>query len=187
MELLDELVPRDTRPADWQDVLRRARPARPRARIVAALAVAIAALAGAPALAVLLRADNGPALPAQADRSRVYILRAPGTQRVAVKVAPWRGHDGICFAAVIGRRACASTGTAFVGLNAGYTFDRTVVAGTAIKPGSGRREPLDLLPLRKLGVTFFFAKSGALRLLWRVELRDAAGKVVHTLTNRRQH
>jgi hypothetical protein len=187
MELLDELVPRDTRPADWQDVLRRTRRGRPRARIVVALAVTIGALAGAPALAVLLRADGGPALPAQADRSRVYILRAPGTQRIAVKVAPWRGHDGICFAAVIGRRGCAASGTALVGLNAGYTFDHSVVAGTAIKPGSGKREALELLPLRKLGVTFFFAKSRALRLLWRVELRDAAGNVVHTLTNRRQH
>ena len=95
--------------------------------------------------------------------------------------------DGICFAAVIGRRGCAASGTALVGLNAGYTFDHSVVAGTAIKPGSGKREPLELLPLRKLGVTFFFAKSRALRLLWRVELRDAAGNVVHTLTNRRQH
>jgi len=184
LELLDELVPRDERPADWDDVLRRAGRRRPKMRLVAVAAVVLAALAVAPALAVLLRHDGGPALPAQADRSRVVLIRAPGSQRVAVKVAPWRGHDGICFAAVVGRKGCVRSGTAFVGLDAGYTFDRRVVAGTAIQPHSGRRDQLLLLPLRKLGVTFFFSEHRPLRLLWRVELRDAAGHVRHTLTNR---
>jgi hypothetical protein len=181
-ELLDELVPVDDRPGDWDDVLRRARRF-PRRRLVAAVAIAAAALAAAPAIGVLLRHDAGPELPAQADRSRVVLLVAPGTQRVIAKIAPWRGHPGMCFAATIGRAACVDKGTAFIGLNAGYTFDRRVVAGDAVKL-SGKRLPLAFRRFPRLGVTFFYARNAPLRLLIRVELRDAAGTVTHTLTNR---
>jgi hypothetical protein len=182
IDALDELVPVDDRAGDWDDVLRRARRS-PRRRLVVAVAIAAAALAAAPAIGVLLRHDAGPELPVQADRSRVALLIAPGSQRVIAKVAPWRGHAGMCFAATIGRAACVDKGTAFVGLNAGYTFDSRVVAGDAIKL-SGKRLPLMFRRYPRLGATFFYAKKGPLRLLVRVELRDAAGRVLHTLTNR---
>ena len=184
LEVLEELVPRDERPGDWDDVLRRARPRRPRHRLAVALVAATAALLVAPALAVLLRDDRGPQLPAAADRSRVSVVLAPRSGRVLAKLAPWRGHAGICFAAVVGRRGCASSGSAFMSLIGGYTFDRRVVSATAVRPGSGRRIQLALTRFPRLGVTVFSARSGALRLLWRVELRDAAGHVLHAIRNR---
>ena len=185
LQLLDELVPYDERPADWDDVLRRAA-GRGRARrhfVIAAVAIA-AALLVAPALAVLLRSERGPQLPAAADRSRVTVLIAPQTGRMLVKMAPWRGHDGMCFAALIGRSGCVARGSAFMSLNAGYTFDPRVVSGTAVRLQSGKRVPLTLSRFPKLGVTVFYAQHDAVRLLARVELRDAAGHVLHTIRNR---
>jgi hypothetical protein len=182
--LLDELVPRDERPADWDDVLRRAVRRRPRRRVALTVAVAAAALLVAPALAVLLRSDRGPQLPAAADRSRVAVVMEPRTGRMLVKLAPWRDHDGFCFAALLGRSGCAASGSAFLSLNTGYTFDRRVVSGDAVRLDSGKRVPLTLSHFHKLGVTLFYGRRDALRLLWRVELRDAAGHVLHTIRNR---
>jgi hypothetical protein len=183
-QLLEELVPRDERPADWDDVVRRAGGRRrPRRRLAIALVAAAAVLLVAPALAVLLRTDRGPRLPAAADRSQVSVVVMPGRGRVLAKLAPWRGHDGICFAAIVGRSACAASGSAFMSLNTGYTFDDRVTSGIAVRPGSGARIPLALERFPKLGVTVFYARRGALRLLWRVELRDAAGRVLHTIRN----
>jgi len=184
LQLLDELVPRDERPADWDDVLRRAGRGRGRRRFAIAVVVAAAALLVAPALAVLLRSDRGPQLPAAADRSRVTVLIVPQTGRMLAKLAPWRGHEGMCFAAVIGRSACVARGSAFMSLNSGYTFDPRVVSGTAVRPRSGTRVPLTLSRIPKLGVTVFYARHDALRLLFRVELKDAAGSVLHTIRNR---
>lgn len=184
LQLLEELVPNDERPADWDDVLRRAGRRRPRRRLAVAVVAVGATLLVAPALAVLLRHDRGPQLPDAADRSRVSVIVMPGTGRVLAKLAPWRNHDGICFAAILGRSGCASSGSAFMSLNAGYTFDRRVVSGTAVRLGSGRRMPLALTRFPKLGVSVFYARRDALRLLWRVELRDAAGHVLHTIRNR---
>jgi hypothetical protein len=184
LELLDELVPRDERPADWDDVLRRAGHRRSRRRVAVVVVVAAAALLVAPALAVLLRNDRGPQLPAAADRSRVAVVVVPGTGRVVAKLAPWRGHSGVCFAALVGRSGCVASGSAFMSLNTGYTFDRRVVSGNAVRLNSGKRVPLTLGRFPKLGVTVFYARHDALRLLWRVELRDAAGHVLHTIRNR---
>jgi hypothetical protein len=184
LQLLDELVPRDARPPDWEDVVRRAERRRPRRRVAIAVAVAVAALLVAPALAVLLRSDHGPQLPAAADRSRVAVVVVPQTRRVVVKLAPWRDHAGFCFAALVGRSGCAASGSAFMSLNTGYTFDRRVTSGNAVRLDSGKHVPLTLSRFPKLGVTVFYARHEALRLLWRVELRDAAGHVLHTIRNR---
>jgi hypothetical protein len=184
LHMLDEVVARDDRPADWDDVLRRTRRRRPRSRVAIAVVVVAAALLVAPALAVLLRSDRGPQLPAQADRSRVAVVVVPQTGRVVAKLAPWRDHAGVCFAATIGRSGCTTSGSAFMSLNAGYTFDRRVVSGAAVRLNSGKRVPLTLRRFPTLGVTVFYARHDALRLLWRVELRDAAGHVLHTIRNR---
>jgi hypothetical protein len=182
--VLDALIPRDERPADWDDVLRRAGRRRPRHRLAIALVVAGAALLVAPALAVLLRSDRGPQLPAAADRSRVAVVVVPPTGRVVAKLAPWRDHPGFCFAALVGRSGCASSGSAFMSLTTGYTFDHRVVSGSAVRLDSRKRVRLTLRRFPGLGVTVFFAQREALRLLWRVELRDAAGRVLHTIRNR---
>ena len=67
-ELLDQLVTRDERPGDWDDVLRRARRTRASPRALAAAVVIVAAVAVTPAVAVLLTRDRGfLALPAIAQ------------------------------------------------------------------------------------------------------------------------
>jgi hypothetical protein len=185
-ELLDQLVTRDERPGDWDDVLRRARRTRASPRALAAAVVIVAAVAVTPAVAVLLTRDRGPQLPSGADRSRVAVVLDPATGRLVAKVAPWQGHRGICFAVLVGRSACVDRGTGLASLTTGYTFDRRVTAGTATMPGKGRRVPLVLSRFPKLGVTFFYARGKALRLLFRVELRGADGRVLHTLRRARR-
>ena len=181
-ELLDELVPRDERPADWDDVLRRARLQRstPR-RLVFVAAFAAAALIVGTSVAALLSGGRGPQLPAAADRSRVAAVLDPRSGKLLVKVAPWKNHPGVCFAALVGRSACVDRGTALASLALGYTFDERVVAGSAIAPHSGKRSPLVVSHWRNLGVVFFYSRAKPLRLMLRVELRDKNGNVLHTL------
>src|SRR5204863_7502767 len=99
------------------------------------VAVAVAALVGAPALGVLLPRDGGPHLPAQADRSAVAVILKPGAGRVLLEVAPWKGHHGFCYLALWIRAGCVPhTPHGTVVLDPplfGWTFDRRVVSGTA--------------------------------------------------------
>jgi hypothetical protein len=191
-EWLEQLVPRREERGDWDDVLRRARRF-PRRRLVLAVAFAFAALAGGPALGVMLTRDRGPQLPAEADRSRVTVLIQPLTGRILLKAAPWKNHDGFCYAAFFafsGKQAgCVAQtprGAAFLSALAGYTFDGRVVSARATL-FSGTRTSILVKRLRGLGVTFFYARGRLpvlARLLWRVELRDAGG---HTLRTLRYH
>jgi hypothetical protein len=140
---LDELVPRfDDEDPDWADVLRRARPPR-RRRYLVAVAVGVAALAAAPALAVLLTRSTAPQLPAQADRSRVFVVVQPRTGRILVKAAPWKGHDGLCYviedlAACTRRRSRGSVLLSSRRHLVGITFDQRV-SSAEIVYASGRR------------------------------------------------
>src|SRR6185437_5624412 len=81
---------------DWDDVLRRARRRR-RAPLLAVTLVA-AAVATASTLAIVLTRDAGATLPKGADRSNVVVVLQPMTGRVLVQAAPWKGHNGICYA-----------------------------------------------------------------------------------------
>jgi hypothetical protein len=138
MTLLDELVPTfEDEPADWDDVLRRARRRTPRRRLVLAAAAGVAALAAASAVAVPLLVSGEPQLPPDADLSNVAVIIQPGTGRVLVKVAPWRGRRGVCYLVVGKSAGCASAsrgGPMVIGtrgsapFDALYTFDRRVVA-----------------------------------------------------------
>ena len=81
-DVLDRHVPRFDEPADWDDVLRRAKQhRRPRRRLLAVATVVLAAFVVAPALAVMLR-DHGVRLPSAADRSNVVVVMQPKTGRV---------------------------------------------------------------------------------------------------------
>jgi hypothetical protein len=187
-EWLEQLVPRHEERGDWEDVLRRARRF-PRRRLVLAAAFAVAALAGGPALGVMLTRDRGPQLPAEADRSRVTVLIQPLTGSVLLQAAPWKNHDGFCYAAFFafsGRQAgCIARtprGAAFLSPLAGYTFDGRVVSGRATLV-SGRHASILVRRLPGLGVTFFYARGRTPMLLWRVDLRDAGARTLRTLRN----
>jgi hypothetical protein len=187
-EWLEQLVPRHEERGDWDDVLRRAQRF-PRRRLVLVAAFAVAALAGGPALGVMLTRDRGPQLPAEADRSRVAVLIQPVSGRMLLQAAPWKNHDGFCYAASFafsGRQAgCVARmprGAAFLSPLAGYTFDRRVVSARAALV-SGKRSSILVRRLPGLGVTFFYARSRIPMLLWRVELRDAGGRVLKTVRN----
>ena len=142
----------------WQDVLRRA--GRPRRRYAVAVVAAVAALGGAPALAVLLTRPQGPHLPKAADRSRIAVVLQPSTGRIVVEAAPWQGHDGICYLILDREAGCATWsphGAYFSGgTPSGYTFDRRVASVTAqLAGGSTQRLTLHRFP--RLRVTFFTA------------------------------
>jgi hypothetical protein len=138
VNVLDELVPPfDGEPGDWEDVLRRARRLPPRRRLVLAAAAVVAPLAAASAVAVPLLVSDKPQLPPDADLSKIAVILEPRTGHVTIKVAPWRGHRGVCIL-VVGRSAgCFSAsrgGPMVIGTrravpdDAFHTFDRRVVA-----------------------------------------------------------
>jgi len=188
-ELLDELVPVFDDPDEWEDVLRRARRRRlPRRRLVLAGAVAVAAFVVGPALGVLLTRDAGPRLPAQADRRNVSVILQPGTGRVLLEAAPWRGHDGFCYLALWLRAGCVprkARGTVVLAPPVvGWTFERRVVSGTATT-AAGKQVPLTVHRFGgRIDVTFFLVYRRLPRLLREVTLRDAAGRTVAHVTIR---
>lgn len=181
--LLDELVPAFDDDAEWDDVLRRARRRRlPRRRLVLAAAVVVGALTVGPALGVLLTRDRGPQLPSAADRSNVAVVLQPATGRMLLKVAPWKGHAGFCYAGPRARGACvphSARGTTLLFPPLfGWTFDRRVVSGTATLL-SGKHVPLTLRRFRgRIDATVFLVRDRLPRLLREVVLRDAGGNVV---------
>lgn len=143
---------------DWEDVLRRARRGAPRRRLILVAVVAVAALGGGPAVAVLLTQPAGPHLPKAADRSNVAVILQPKTGRVVVEAAPWKDHDGICYVILDKEDGCAtrsphgahfSGGTPF-----GYTFDSRVRSVTA-QLARGKSIRLTLHRFDRLRVTFF--------------------------------
>lgn len=142
----------------WEDVLRRSKRRVPRRRLVLAAVVAVAALGGGPAVAVLLTQPPGPHLPKAADRSNVAVILQPKTGRIVVEVAPWKGHDGICYLLLDREDGCAGWvrhGAGFFGgTPGGYTFDDRVASVTA-QLKNGRSVPLTLHHFDRLRVTFF--------------------------------
>jgi hypothetical protein len=185
MKVLDELVPPFYgEPADWEDVLRRARRRPPRRRLVLAVAGVVAALAAASAVAVpLLVSKPEPRLPSVADASRVSAVIEPRTGRVLLQVAPWKGHRGICYL-VVGRAAgCVPRlhrGVVFLGKRHPphryalwtYTFDRSVVGAVVMYTDGTRRA----LPVHRFGapyshVTFFGPVDSRGKKVARVVLR----------------
>ncbi|MEP6812857.1 MAG: hypothetical protein ABI990_07705 [Actinomycetota bacterium] len=178
-ELLEELVPPFDATGDWNDVLRRAGRRRLWPRAIAAFAVVGAAIAVAPALALLHR--DGVGLPKAADRSNVAVILAPKTGRVLLQIAPWKGHDGFCYLVLRVRAGCVphkARGTVFLKPPLmGWTFDDRVVSGTATGLG-GRHIPLTVTHLAKLDVTIFLIRDRLPRLFRSAVLRDGAGHVV---------
>jgi hypothetical protein len=167
----------------WQDVLRRAR--RPRRRLVLPAVLAVAALGGGPALAVLLTRTPAPQLPKAADRSHVAVAVQPVTGRVLLKVAPWKKHDGMCYVLIGYSSGCATRSPHGAQLNerppSGYTFDERVASVTA-KLENGKRARLVLHHFSgALGVTFFTAprvvRTGAREFTF----RDGAGHVLERM------
>ena len=161
-DLLEAYVPPfDSEPEDWDDVVRRARPRLPRRRLVLVAAVLAAALAGGPALGVLLLRDRGPQLPSGADKSRVVVALYPrASGRMFVALAPWKGHDGVCILFVGRSAGCwhrTARGTmALMSASAewGYTFDRRATGAAALLL-SGRRVPLAFTRFPSLGIAVF--------------------------------
>lgn len=190
-EVLESYVPLREETADWDDVLRRARRF-PRRRVVFAVAIAVAALAGGPALGVMLTRDRGPQLPAEADTSNVAVLVQPVTRKVLLKAAPWSGHEGFCYATSLAlgsekKAACIARkpqGAALISPLAGYTFDSRVVSARTVLL-SGKRMPILVRHMPKLGVTFFYARGRLPILLARVELLDAGGQTLRTVRFKR--
>jgi hypothetical protein len=181
-ELLDRHVPRIDEPADWDDVLTRAKQhRRPRQRLLAAAAVVLAAFIVAPALAVMLR-DRGARLPSGADRSNVIVIMQPRTGRMLLEVAPWKGHNGFCYLVLQLRGGCvphkARSTTVLLPPLFGWTFDRRVRTGTA-KTLSGKRVPLTVQRFGgRVDATLFLVRDWPPRMLRDVVLRDAQGHVV---------
>jgi hypothetical protein len=142
----------------WADVLRRSKRRMPRRRLVLAAVVAVAALGGGPAVAVLLSQPPGPHLPKAADRSNVAVILQPSTGRIVVEVAPWQGHDGICYLLLGREDGCATWsphGAYFDGgTPSGYTFDARVRSVTA-ELANGKSVRLALHRFDRLRVTFF--------------------------------
>lgn len=164
--LLDAHVPHVEQLPDWADVRRRARRGRGR-RLAIAAVVAAAALGGGPALGVLLTRSAPPQLPHGADLANVAVVLQPPTGRMLLKLAPWKGHDGICYVALQKLAGCMpdhGQTVAFHPPRLVITFDRRVVAAA-----HGR-----VLRFPKLGVAFVLPPEGVrvLRLL------DRQGKPV---------
>jgi hypothetical protein len=180
-ELLDTIVPPFDEPADWDDVLRRARTRRARRHLVLAAAVLGAVLVVGPALGVLLTRHTTPRLPAEADKRNVVVIMQPLTGRILAQAAPWKGHDGICYVLLFERAGCVPRtprGTTVVTLPiVGYTFDERVVSGTAVTL-TGKRVPLQIEHFPKLKVTFFLRRGRLPGLFKEAALRDAGGHVV---------
>jgi hypothetical protein len=179
-ELLDRQVPRFDEPADWDDVLRRARQRRrPRRRLLAIAVAVVAAFIVAPALAVLLH-DRGGGLPSGADRSNVVVVLQPKTGRVLLMAAPWKGHDGFCYFAFFNRAGCVPRSRQTVVTRPpifGWTFDPRIRSGTATTLG-GKLVPLTVRHFGgRINATFFLV-SNRFSLLRQVVLRDAAGHVI---------
>jgi hypothetical protein len=144
---------------DWDDVRRRARRGRGR-RLGVVAVVAAAALGGGPALGVLLTRSAPPQLPPGADLANVAIVLQPHTGKMLLKVAPWTGHDGICYVALQRVAGCMrdrGQTVAFQPPPLVISFDPRVAAAAR-----GRVERF-----RKLGVTFVLPPAGVrvLRLL----------------------
>jgi hypothetical protein len=181
-DVLDRHVPRIDEPPDWDDVLRRAKQhRRPRRRLLAVAAVALAAFIVAPALAVMLR-DRGVHLPSGADRSNVIVIMQPRTGRILLEVAPWKGHNGFCYLVLQLRAGCvphkARGTTVLLPPFFGWTFDRRVRTGTA-KTLSGKRIPLTVQHFGgRVDATLFLVRGWPPRMLRDVVLRDAQGRVV---------
>jgi hypothetical protein len=181
-ELLDRYLPRIDEPADWNDVLQRAKQhRRPRRRLLAVTAVVLAAFIVAPALAVMLR-DRGVHLPSAADRSNVVVIVQPLTGRVVLQAAPWKGHEGFCYVVLQLRAGCVahkSRGTTLLYPPIfGWTFDQRVRTGTATGLG-GKRFRLTVQHFGgRIDATFFLVRDRLPRLLRSVVLRDAQGRVV---------
>jgi hypothetical protein len=186
-EVLDRHVPRFDAAGDWDDVLHRARPRRPRARLLALAVGALAAFVVAPALAVLLR-NNEAHLPAGADRSNVIAVLQPQTGRVLLEAAPWKGHDGFCYLVLQVRAGCVprshQTAATWPPLF-GWTFDARVRAGTATTT-AGKHVPLTVQHFGgRIDATLFLLRGRLPRSLRDVVLRDAGGHVVTRLHIRR--
>jgi hypothetical protein len=178
-QLIESYVARFDEPADWNDVLRRARRTRPRRRLVFALAVVVAALAGGPALGVMLTRDGKPQLPAGADKRNIVVVIQPLTGRIMIQAAPWKGHPGgVCYVLLFLRSGCTQGGTLMLTPPlAGYTFDKRVAAGTAVT-ASGKHIRIAVTHFRKLGITFFYSRGRIPNMFREVTLTDAAGQVV---------
>jgi hypothetical protein len=180
--VLDRHVPRIDEPADWNDVLRRAKQhRRPRRRLFAIAAVVVAAFVVAPALAVMLR-DDGVHLPSAADRSNVMVVLQPKTGRVLLQVAPWKGHDGFCYVVLRLRAGCVPHKTRGTTVLLppffGWTFDPRVRTGTATTLG-GKQIHLTVVHFGgRVDATLFLVRDWPPRMLRHVVLRDAQGHVV---------
>ncbi|MDX6486124.1 MAG: hypothetical protein QOF43_1277 [Gaiellaceae bacterium] len=180
-ELLDRYVPPFDDNGDWSDVLRRAGRRRLRPRVLAAVVLAAAVLGVAPALAVLLR-DGGVKLPDAADRSNVALVISPLSRRVVLQVAPWRGHDGFCYAVLRVRAGCVphkARGTLVSSPPLfGWTFEGRVRTGVATTL-AGKTVPLTVKRFGgRINVTIFLIRDRLPRLLRSVVLRDAHGRIV---------
>lgn len=185
-EVLEAYVPSRDETADWDDVLRRARRF-PRRRVVFAVAIAVAALAGGPALGVMLTRDRGPQLPAEADKSNVVMITQALTGKVLVQAAPWNGHEGgVCYVILWMRSGCAPRGSAVIVTPplAGFMFGHRVASGTGVTV-AGKRVPLTVRYFPKLDVTFFLTRGRLPHLLREATLYDAQGKVVKRLRLKR--
>ena len=181
-DVLERLVPRIDEPADWSDVLRRAKQhRRPRRRLLAIVAVVLAAFVVAPALAVMLR-DRGVHLPSGADRSNIIVVMQPRTGRMLIEVAPWKGHNGFCYLVLQLRAGCvphkARGTTVLLPPLFGWTFDRRVRTGTATTlAGKHIRLTVEYFGGR-VDATLFLVRDWPPRMLRNVVLRDGQGRVV---------
>lgn len=185
LELLDVYVaPFDGEPEEWDDVVSRIRRRRlPRRRIALLAAVLAAALAGGPALGVLLLRDDSPRLPAAADKSHAVAALDPRTGRVAAEVAPWKGHDGVCIL-FTGRSAGCWPRTAKGGLiilaasgEWGFTFDHRATGAVALLL-SWRRVPITFVRFPALGVAVFASTEPIRGDVQAVEVLGAHGRVL---------
>jgi hypothetical protein len=166
VDVLDEYMgPFDAEPEEWDDAVRRARRRLRRRRLpsrkLALLIVVVgAALAGGPALGVLLLRNGAPQLPAAADKSRAVAALNPRTGKVIVIAAPWKGHDGVCIlflgrsAGCWYRRARGTMALISASAEWGYTFDRRATAAVVLLL-SGKRVPITFRRFPSLGIAVF--------------------------------
>ncbi|HZR96326.1 MAG TPA: hypothetical protein VFA56_11565 [Gaiellaceae bacterium] len=186
-EMLDELVPRDERPGDWDDVLRRARRRRLRPRAVAAVVVAAGVLVATPAVAVLTR-DTRPRLPDGADRSDVMAVVQPDTGRLLVEIAPWKGHDGFCYLVLQRRSGCvANTHTQATAVLSGaplfaWSFGNRRIRSATATTRSGKHVPLLVTYVGGRIDAAIITARGRLPLLFgTIVLRDRSGHPIATI------